>query len=197
MSNINKLNKGVWWLYTQICLRPKFHSIGKGAIVFSPLQLDNTSSISIGTGVFISEGGWLMGKKNCNGCTLSIGEKTVIGHMAHIVGLSGVNIGKSVLMADKVFISDCTHEYEDITRPIGEQTVKTIKKISIGDEAWIGENVCVLGASVGKHSVIGSNSVVTKDIPDYSVASGIPARVIKQYDFDQKCWVKVKRGENE
>lgn len=191
MFNVNKINKIIWWLYTQLYLRWKFNFIGKGTIVFFPLQLDNTSSISIGEDVFISSGAWLMGKENSADNTLVIEEKTVIGHMSHIVALVGINIGKSVLIADKVFISDCTHEYRNIEKPIAEQQIRSLKKVSIGDGAWIGEHVCILGASIGKHSVIGSNSVVNKDIPDYCVAVGNPAKVVKKYDFEEKCWKRV------
>lgn len=61
----------------------------------------------------------------------------------------------------------------------------------IGEGSWIGENVCVIGASVGRHCVIGANAVVTKDIPDYSVAVGAPARVIKKYNFNRGAWVSA------
>lgn len=61
----------------------------------------------------------------------------------------------------------------------------------IGNVAWIGENVCIIGASVGKNSVIGANSVVTRDIPDFCVAVGSPARVIKKFDFSDECWKSI------
>jgi acetyltransferase-like isoleucine patch superfamily enzyme len=64
----------------------------------------------------------------------------------------------------------------------------------IGEGSWLGENVCVIGASIGKHCVIGANSVVTKDIPDYSVAVGIPAKVIKKYNFNKCEWEKIING---
>ena len=54
--------------------------------------------------------------------------------------------------------------------------------VVVGESTWLGENVCVIGASVGKHSIVGANSVVTSDIPDYSIAVGAPAKVIKQYN---------------
>lgn len=63
----------------------------------------------------------------------------------------------------------------------------------IGDGSWLGKNVVVIGnVSIGKNCVIAANSVVTKDVPDYSIAAGIPARVIKRYDFDRKEWVKLQ-----
>ncbi|HHQ4611724.1 MULTISPECIES: DapH/DapD/GlmU-related protein [Aeromonas] len=63
--------------------------------------------------------------------------------------------------------------------------------MNIGDNVWIGEGVSIVGASIGRNSVVGANSVVTHDIPEYSVAVGSPARVIKQYNFEMKRWEKV------
>ena len=131
-----------------------------------------------------------MGNSN-EKCTLKIDNNTVIGHFSHIIALKDIHIGSNVLMADKVFISDCTHEYEQIDTPIIQQPVRILSPVSIGDDSWIGENVCILGASVGRHCVIGANSVVTKDIPDYTVAAGNPAKILKRYDFLNQCWVKV------
>ena len=74
--------------------------------------------------------------------------------------------------------------------PILKQKIKQIGTVVIGEGSWLGENVCVIGANVGKNCVIGANSVVTKDIPDYSVAVGVPAKVIKSYNFSSKKWEK-------
>lgn len=64
--------------------------------------------------------------------------------------------------------------------------------VHIGDGSWLGTHVVIAGnITIGKHCVIGANSVVTKDIPDYSVAVGIPAKVVKRYNFDTKCWERV------
>ena len=61
----------------------------------------------------------------------------------------------------------------------------------IGEGSWLGEHVCVIGASIGKHCVIGANAVVVHDIPDYSVAVGAPARVIKKFNEDSNSWVMI------
>jgi acetyltransferase-like isoleucine patch superfamily enzyme len=85
-------------------------------------------------------------------------------------------------MADGIYITDNLHGYEDVSRPVMPQPLKNPGPVTIEDEVWLGENVCVLpNVTIGKHSVVGSNSVVTKDIPPYSVAVGTPARVIKTY----------------
>ena len=64
----------------------------------------------------------------------------------------------------------------------------------IGEGSWLGTKVTVVGnVHIGKHCVIGANSVVTKNIPDYSIAVGIPARVVKQYNFETKCWERISK----
>lgn len=80
-----------------------------------------------------------------------------------------------------VYITDCDHEYRNIDVPVIEQgIVQKGQAVSIGDGSYIGINTVIVGnVKIGKHCVIGANSVVTKDVPDYSVAVGIPARVIK------------------
>lgn len=191
MANINKINKGIWWIISQFFYKRNFYQIGKGSILFKPMQLDNINSISISDNVFVAEGAWLMGTKDYSTATLKICSGTVIGHFSHIVGLHDLCIEKNVLIADRVFISDCTHEYNKIDMPVGRQSIITSKAVIIGEDSWIGENVCICGASIGKHCVIGSNSVVTKDIPDYCVAAGIPAKVIKKYNFEKNSWDRI------
>ena len=116
--------------------------------------------------------------------TLTIGKNKTIGHFAHIIGVLSVAFQNIVLFAVKVFISDCTHRYEDVSVPVIEQGIEELTPVSIGEGSWIGENVCICGASIGKHCVIGANSVVITNIPDYSVAVGSPARVIKTIEND-------------
>jgi acetyltransferase-like isoleucine patch superfamily enzyme len=74
--------------------------------------------------------------------------------------------------------------------------VEQLSPVIIQDGAWLGENVCVVGASVGKNSVVGANSVVTKDIPDYCVAAGAPAIIIKRFDLEKKEWRRTDKEGN-
>lgn len=191
MRLYTKLKNFFWYRVTQYIYSRSFASIGKHTTIYSPRQIDNASSIYIAEKVAIKDGAWLMGNVEQKK-TLSIEAGTAIGHFAHIIALHDVVIGKDVLIADKVFISDCTHRYEDIDIPIIHQGVDMLNSVYIGDGSWIGENVCIQGCKIGKHCVIGSNSVVTKDIPDYSVAVGVPAKVVKKYNFEKKTWEKVE-----
>lgn len=165
-----------------------FRKFDNSALLIKPLKIDNPKSISVGRKTYIGHCAWLMGSPSGDKTTLAIGDHVQIGHFSHIVALDSVKLENSVLLADKVFISDCTHRYEDIQVPVLEQGVKTLKPVTIGEGSWLGENACVCGVSIGKHCVIGANSVVTKDIPDYCVAVGSPAKVIKRYNFDTGMW---------
>jgi acetyltransferase-like isoleucine patch superfamily enzyme len=80
-----------------------------------------------------------------------------------------------------VYITDQNHGYENVKIPISQQT-QTERPVSIGDGSWLGAGVVILpGATIGKHVAIGANSVVTGSLPDYCVAVGAPARIIRQY----------------
>jgi acetyltransferase-like isoleucine patch superfamily enzyme len=76
------------------------------------------------------------------------------------------------------------------------QSVKFKQRVAIGDGSWIGENACIIGASIGRNCVIGANAVVTRDIPDYCVAVGIPAAVIRRFDVTLQKWVAVASGKS-
>ena len=189
--NMNRLSRKIWYIYTQFFLSHLFMRIGKGSIIIKPMQIDYAKSVKIDENVSIYQFVWIMGNKVSNKETLKIEAGTTIGHFAHIIARHSVTIEKDVLIADRVFISDCSHGYEDINTPIALQDIRDLNPVVIGEGSWIGENVCICGASIGKHCVIGANSVVMLDIPDYCIAVGCPAKVIKRYDFCKKVWVKL------
>lgn len=186
---MNFFKKAFWRFITQTIFKKTFNYIGHSSSIFKPLQLDGVNSIVLEDSVRVAEGAWLMGGGNKNK-TLIIKTGTSIGHYSHIIGLYSLTVESNVLIADRVFISDCTHCYEDINIPVIKQNVKKLSSVTIGEGTWIGENVCVCGSSIGKHCVIGANSVVLSSIPDYCVAAGNPAKVIKKFDFKRNEWVR-------
>jgi len=166
-----------------------FKSFGKGVFIQSPDILEGGEFISLENDVNIGSQCWLLAYKQDNiEPNLYIAKGTTIGRFAHIVALRKVSIEKNVLISDKVYISDNIHSYEDIAKPIKNQPIKFKAEVIIGENSWIGENVSIIGASIGKHCIVGSNSVVTKDIMDFSVVVGVPARYIKRYDEKSKEW---------
>ena len=194
MENITKFNRLKYLILTKVYYGKHFKYLGKGSILFNPLRINNALGISIGNKVFISSGAWLIGAKNVEDMGIVIMDGTVIGNFSHIVAMKSVMIEKDVLFADKVFVTDCTHSFESIELPTAKQGISFKKKVIIGEGSWIGENVSICGASIGKHCVIGANSVVTTDIPDYSVAVGSPARIIKRFDKKKQRWIKIKEN---
>jgi len=182
------------WKSIFVCFyRSSFSKMGENVYIGHPLKLEGPGGISVGSEAIILPLAWLACLPLLEGVnpSLEIGAGTYIGRSAHIIAIKHVRIGDKVLIADRVYISDNVHGYEDPTRPIIEQQVVLKGDVEIGDGSWLGENTCVIGAKIGVHCVIGANSVVTRDIPDYSVAVGAPARIIKRWDAQSGAWVKV------
>lgn len=120
---------------------------------------------------------------------MEIGKGTSIGYNSALGVCNKVIIGENVMIAGYTQINDTNHCYEDVTKPIMHQPVYSNGPIIIEDDCWIGMGSHILGgATIGKHSVIGANSVVTKPIPSFSVAVGIPAKVVRQYNFNTNQW---------
>ena len=93
-----------------------------------------------------------------------------------------------------MYITDCDHEYRNVDIPIIDQgIVQKGQKASIGDGSYVGINAVIVGnVKIGKHCVIEANSVVTKDVPDYCVAVGSPAKIIKRYNLETQLWESIR-----
>jgi acetyltransferase-like isoleucine patch superfamily enzyme len=174
--------------------KSSFKSLSRNVRFVSPFRLDGGDGVTINNGTFFQRGVWLY----CCGidgvkASLSIGKSCVFGYNNHITCVEKVTIGDFVLTANNVYISDNAHGYKDIHTPVINQPVEFTGEVEIGAGSWIGENACIIGVKVGKNCVIGANAVVLTDIPDYSVAVGIPAVVIKRYDLESDEWVRVPR----
>jgi len=174
-------------LWVKIFVNPFVHKKGPGAIIRRRTRMDvfPFNNFSLGRKSVIEEF-----------CTINngvgdvvIGEETIIGISSVVIG--PVTIGNQVMLAQNIVISGLNHGYEDIKISPSLQKVTT-KAIVISDAVWIGANsVITAGVSIGKHSVIGAGSVVTKDVPDFSIAVGNPAKVIKKYNEISGNWERV------
>jgi len=163
--------------------------------ILSPLLIQGKGNISIGRHVYIHKFAWLgTYRQDDVEPDLTVSDYVCLGNFNEISCIRKVYIGRKVLTADNVYITDNLHSYKDVSRPVIEQGITCKNEVIIEEGVWIGRNVCVIGASIGKNSVIGANSVVTCDIPPYSVAVGIPARVIKQYNFESQEWESIREG---
>lgn len=124
--------------------------------------------------------------------SLSFGSNVRVTSRLRVTCANHIEIGNYVLIAPDVFITDHSHGM-DPENPGGYSPQPLeIGKVAIEDGVWIGQRVCVLkDVTIGAHSIIGANSVVTHDVPPYSIAVGSPARVVKQYNRERKQWEKV------
>lgn len=169
-----------------------FKQFGQKVSIIDADIIEGEEFISLGNNVSFNSRVWLLAlKQNSVEPRLVVEDGATIGRFAHIVAIKDVLIGENVLIADKVYISDNLHSFEDVESSIIEQEILFKGSVSIGENSWIGENVSIIGAKIGKHCVIGASSLVNSDIPDYSIAVGSPAKVIKKYDFEEKKWKKV------
>lgn len=189
---LDKLYKTLNKRFFYITNNKKFKKFPKSSVFIKPDKIEGSQYITIGNDVVFQSMAWILALKQDNiEPSLIINNGTVIGRFAHIVALRNVIIKENVLIADKVYISDNIHAYEDVNTPIMKQEILYKSEVIIGENSWIGENVSIIGAKIGKHCVIGANSVVCKDIPDYSVAVGNPAKVIKQFNMQTQKWAKI------
>ena len=129
---------------------------------------------------------------------IRFGRNVQINDYVHIVAMQSVIIRDNVLIASHVYISDCSHgsykgdKYDSApdTPPINRNY--KIAPVIIGDNSWIGEGVIIMpGVTIGKGCVIGAHSIVNKDVPDYSMAVGSPAKIIKKYNFVSEKWERI------
>jgi len=184
----------VWrWFTASAAIGPKsrrgkkFGKFGTGSIILFPTTtIFNENYIHIGKDTMIGEhvalsAGMMPGQECLTNPVVKIGDRCLIGRGSGIVGHLSIDIGDDVWTGHHVYITDQSHGYLDISKPISQQS-QPERAVSIGEGSWLGHGVVVLpGAKIGKHVAVGANSVVTGELPDYCVAVGSPARVIKQY----------------
>lgn len=132
---------------------------------------------------------------NKNNPKIIIGNNVQINDSVHIAAVYSIIIGDNVLIASRVFICDHNHGIYSSLLNDSNPDIPPIDRyidyspVVIGNNVWVGEQVSILsGVKIGDGSVIGANSVVTKDIPSYSIAVGNPAKVIKFFDFNMSVW---------
>jgi len=188
-----RINKKLKARLSTIYYKFKFGKFGKRSVIIDPLNINGARNIYINENVVIESLSWIAAVPltNTKDCKLEICSGSRIGHFNHIYATHYIKIGKDVLTSDRVYISDNSHDYSDIEKPILRSNIRQLNDVSIGEGSWIGENVSIIGACIGKHCVIGANAVVTKNIPDYSIAVGVPAKVIKKFDAITGKWAKV------
>lgn len=178
----------------------RFGHLGAGsAICFPVAALFGEQYISIGAGTVIGpysslSAGVAPDHVPDHDPVIRIGDRCVIGKGSGIVGHSKIEIGDDVWTGHHVYATDANHGYRDTALPIGVQFAAP-RPVSIGSGSWLGHGTVVLpGSTIGRNVVVGAGSVVAGDLPEFCVAVGNPARVIRRY-VDGDGWVSVDDGE--
>ena len=166
-------------------------NIWPNVIINNPRCIHLGKSVGIGSDTFlgpvVSYAGITYNPK------IIIGDGTWVGKHCSIAAINRVVIGNNVLFAGYVHITDHSHGYEDVTKPVKSQQLISKGPVIIEDECWLGFNCEILsGVNIGKHSIVAARAVVTHDVPPYSIVAGNPAHIIKQYNFETETWEKVK-----
>lgn len=157
-------------------------------------RIFNPKYIYIGKNCLINDKVWLA--SSGNGSKLIIGNRVRIGRFSEIFAIQSITIEEGVVMAENTYISDNTHSFDDVNIPIRDQEVIPLNNVVVGSGTWIGRNACIMGCKIGRNCVIGAFSFVKKDIPDYCVVVGNPARIVKRYNPQSGQWEKTDKDGN-
>jgi acetyltransferase-like isoleucine patch superfamily enzyme len=182
-----------------LCYTYPFYKFGKRVSISRTCKIDRSIAkyISIGDNVYIADYAWI------NIPELPRDDKPVIvledncgiGRLNVISGKNHINIGRSVLFAPSVLVTDHNHEFQDCSTPIKFQGTTAGGTVRIEEGAWIGFGAAILGNAgalvIGRNSVVGANSVVNRSVAQHTIVAGNPARPIRHFDPLEKRWIPV------
>lgn len=182
---------------------PRFGAVGPGSLVRMPGLFHHPERLFVGRDTtihsycrieIITENPHLEGPPLPNvDARIEVGDRVVINSFTHIGAMRRIVLGNDVGIASGVCIEDHHYEYEGASedRPLKKQPFR-VAEVIVEDGVMIGEHATVLlGVRIGRNSWIGANSVVTADVPPYSIAAGVPARVVRRLDPETGKWERV------
>ena len=179
-------------LYVALSVAPDPHPARAGAgrptgpVFFGKdleLEIGKRGTIRFGRFVWIGDGT----KIRCHEGEVEIGAKTVIGQECTISAYRRVRIGEQCVIADRAMFIDFDHGVVEVERPIRLQGIY-MRDVEVGSNVWVGYGACVLrGCRVGDNAILGTSTVVTRDIPANAVVAGVPARIMRMRDAPPSC----------
>jgi len=167
---------GARWLWLKLRWRRRL--VTDGICFICPrvqLEIGPRATLHVGRWAWIGHGT----KIRVHEGEVRIGAKTVIGQDCTISAFQHVSIGRECIVADRVMLIDFDHGVVEVERPIRLQGIYK-RDVRVGHNVWIGYGACILrGVRIGDNSIVGTSSVVTRDVPENAVVGGVPARVIR------------------
>ncbi len=178
------------WVYRML-----FRRMGSGTVVSPFIQCVGLDRVSLGDRSRISRNTRLLALKAYRSQLfdpqINIGDNVSIGFGCTLSCVNSIEISDDVTIGDNVYIADSHHDYRDIKNGILDQPLLP-GQVFIGRGAWVGYGAFISGnISLGEHSVVGANSVVTSAVPAYTVVAGAPAKPVKRYSHELGEWVKI------
>lgn len=177
----------IFWYLVSFKYFISFKKFGKYSYICKPMSIDvNHGNVFIGDRFRIQHG--MRMELLDNNSSIKIGENVSMGQNVHITSGGSLKIGNDVTVSGNVFITNIDHDYRDLNKHILKQK-NIISETIIGDNCFIGFGAAIqAGTKLGKQCVVGANAVVRGDFPDYSVIVGVPAKIIKKYNFGKQEW---------
>jgi len=185
MLNVRYARLGLRYLLRRLFTRAGWRWRTDGMVFFGSgleLQIARQGRVDFGRFVWLGEGT----KIRCHEGSIEIGAKTVMGQECTISAYRRVRIGEQCVIADRAMFIDFDHGVVEVERPIRQQGIY-MREVEVGSNVWIGYGACILrGVRVGDNSIVGTNSVVTKDVPANAVVAGVPARIIRMREAPER-----------
>lgn len=167
-------------MHAELARRQAF---ARGPLHGNVLEMLREGRLSIGAQTYFEPGVWLTSDTG----RITIGGGSFLNLNVMIAAVGAIDIGEHCMLANGCLVTDAAHRFEDPDQPVPWQGFTSKGPTSLGDNVWLGANVVVTsGVSIGRRSVIGANSVVTDDIPPFSIAAGSPAKVLKTISYDNQ-----------
>ena len=184
-------------VYALFGLKRKFRRFGRGAFVSPYANIYGAEFMSLGDHAIISRNSRVMALAEYAGerfqPSIVIGEGTYVGQNCVISAAGTITIGRDVTFGDNVYLGCAQHGHDvDGTSVLRQPLI--IGDIDIGDRAWLGYGVFITARgrlTIGENAIVSANSVVTKDVPAFTIVAGAPAEPIKRYDHDARAWVRI------
>ncbi|MDZ7674484.1 MAG: acyltransferase [Acidimicrobiales bacterium] len=175
---------------TDVVGEHRFASFGPYSELGAPTtSIVNPEAIHVGTFVKIGKHAVIEALVPERGIGVRIEDGAYIGHFPRITAVGEVVIGEEAMLSDRVYVSDTGHIYEDATQPIKRQGLRDGRRVEIARGAWLGIGAVVVGnVRIGENAVVGANTVVREDVPDYTVVAGNPAKEVRRYDGERWQW---------
>jgi acetyltransferase-like isoleucine patch superfamily enzyme len=165
-------------LHAELAGRDAF---ARGPMHGNVLEMLREGRLTIGPHAYFEPGVWLTSDTG----RITIGGGSFLNLNVMIAAVESISLGEHCMLANGCLVTDANHRFDDFDKPVPWQGFTTKGPVTIGDNVWLGANAVVTsGVTIGRRSVIGANSVVVDDVPEFSIAAGAPAKVLKRIERD-------------